>query len=176
MPVNDPRSLEALLEENRRLQELVTRAQALEAQNQALQGRVQELEQIRRELEHALAIYKRHLFGSRSEKIDAQELEARIAQAAREAKEQLANQKRPGDPPPEAEEEQPEETTPEQPADAPPGNGQGKGQPKPGKRKARPHGRGGFPAHLPRRQIDHPVEPAQAVCPCCPDHPLQSRG
>jgi len=55
-----------------------------------------------------VAVYRRCLFGSRSEKIDPNELEARIAQAAAEAREQLAKEKRPGDPPPEAEEEKPE--------------------------------------------------------------------
>jgi transposase len=39
------------------------------------------------------------------------------------------------------------------------------------KRKARPHGRGSFPAHLPRRRIEHPVDPAQAVCACCAGNP-----
>jgi transposase len=132
--------------------------QALQSQTQALQTHVQELETIRRHLEHTVAVYKRCLFGSRSEKIDPQELEARIAQAAAEAREQLAKEKRPGDPPPEAEEEKPEEkAAADQPAEK--------------KRQARPHGRGGFPAHLPRRRIEHPVDPAQAVCACCADHP-----
>ncbi len=144
--MNDPRSIEALLEEN-----------------QALQSRVQELEQIRRNLEHMIGVYQRHLFGSRSEKIDAQELEARIGQAAQEAREQMAKEKRPGDLPPEAEEEQPEKSAN--------GKSPGPAKDKDDKRKARPHGRGGFPAHLPRRRIEHPVEPAQAVCACCPDHP-----
>ena len=120
------------------------------------------LELIRRNLEHTVAVYKRCLFGSRSEKIDPQELEARIAKAAAEAREQLAKEKRPGDPPPEAEEEQPE---PKAPADKPAGSQKGK------KRKARPHGRGGFPAHLPRRRIEHPVAPAKAVCACCAGNP-----
>jgi transposase len=132
--------------------------QALQSQTQALQTHVQELETIRRHLEHTVAVYKRCLFGSRSEKIDPQELEARIAQAAAEAREHLAKEKRPGDPPPEAEEEKPEEkAAADQPAEK--------------KRQARPHGRGGFPAHLPRRRIEHPVDPAQAVCACCADHP-----
>lgn len=149
---------EALAEQNRQLQ----------AQNQALQNRVDELEQIRRHLEHTLAIFKRYLFGSRSEKVDPRELEARIAQAAAEAREDLAQQKRPGDPPPEAEEEQaetspPEEPAPEETASTPEGKAR--------KRRARPHGRGSFPLHLPRRRIEHPVDPAQATCPCCPDHP-----
>lgn len=163
--MNDPRSIEALLEENRRLQELGARAQELEAQNQALQSRVQELEELRRNLEHLIAVYQRHLFGSRSEKIDAQELETRIVQAAQEAREQMAKEKRPGDPPPEAEEEQPEKNATAKPS------GTGRDNEKDDKRKARPHGRGGFPAHLPRRRIEHPVEPTQAVCACCPDHP-----
>ena len=120
------------------------------------------LELIRRNLEHTVAVYKRCLFGSRSEKIDPQELEARIAKAAAEARAQLAKEKRPGDPPPEAEEEQPE---PKAPADKPAGSQKGK------KRKARPHGRGGFPAHLPRRRIEHPVAAAKAVCACCAGNP-----
>jgi transposase len=151
-------SVEALQEENRRLR----------SQVQELDNRVQELEQIRRALEHQLAVYKRHLFGSRSEKIDEAELEARISAAAREAREQLAQEKRPGDPPPEAEEEQPELSRTDSPSyDTPAGTAQAKGS----KRKARPHGRGELPAHLPRRLIEHPVDPAQSVCPCCPDHP-----
>jgi transposase len=148
----------------------------LEAQNDqlrqqlaALQTRLAELELIRQDLQHLIAIYQRHLFGSRSEKIDPKELEARIAQAAREAKEQIAQQKRPGDPPPEAEEERPEVSTSGQSSDSQSDAEQT--QSKDAKRKARPHGRGGFPAHLPRRRIVHPVDPAQAVCACCPDHP-----
>lgn len=162
-------------EQNRRLREqneaLRLQRDAVTAQNEALRLQLQELESIRRNLEHAVAVYQRSLFGSRSEKIDPKQLAARIAQAAAEAREQLAQEKRPGDPPPEAEEEQPEaqadvladSTAP--PADHP-------GHPeKENKRKARPHGRGAFPAHLPRRRIEHPVDPAKAVCACCPDHP-----
>jgi transposase len=140
-----------------------------QSENEALRIQIQELEVIRRNLEHTIAVYKRCLFGSRSEKIDPKELEARIAKAAAEAREQLAKDKRPGDPPPEAEEEQPEakataDTTAD-PADQPTDPEKAK------KRKARPHGRGGFPAHLPRRRIEHPVDPAKAVCACCSDHP-----
>lgn len=164
-----------LMEENQRLrqenQALRTQTQALQSQKEALQIQLQELETIRRNLEHTVAVYKRCLFGSRSEKIDPRELEARIAQAAAEAREQLAQDKRPGDPPPEAEEEQPEAKadTPADPA-APPADKPADPE-KQKKRKARPHGRGAFPAHLPRRRIEHPVDPAQAVCACCPDHP-----
>jgi transposase len=178
-----------LAEENRRLRQenealriqrdtleaqkeaLQSRADALRSQAEALGLQLQELELIRRSLEHTVAVFKRCLFGSRSEKIDPKELEARIAKAAAEAREQLAQEKRPGDPPPEAEEEKPEEKADssadqaDRPAD-PPGDPQ-----KEKKRKARPHGRGDFPAHLPRRRIEHPVDPAQAVCGCCPDHP-----
>lgn len=145
---------EKLAEKNRRLRQ----------ENEALRIQLQELEIIRRNLEHTIAVYKRCLFGSRSEKIDPKELEARIAQAAAEAREQLAKEKRPGDPPPEAEEEQPEEKA-DPPADKPLDPQKEK------KRQARPHGRGGFPAHLPRRRIVHPVDPAKAVCACCSDHP-----
>jgi transposase len=176
-------------EENRRLREenqalrlqrdafeaqkeaLQSQVDALRSQNEALRNQIQELESIRRNLEHTVAVYQRCLFGSRSEKIDPKELEARIAQAAAEAREQLAKEKRPGDLPPEAEEEQPEEQA-DTPADstAPPADKPGDPE-KEKKRKARPHGRGGFPAHLPRRRIEHPVDPAKAVCACCPDHP-----
>ena len=142
-----------------------------ESENQALRTQLEELELIRRNLEHAIAVYQRSLFGSRSEKIDPKELEARIAKAAQEAREQLAQEKRPGDPPPEAEEEQPEEKadSPDKPADSPADSQNG--EKKKEKRKARPHGRGGFPAHLPRRRIEHPVDPAQAVCACCAGNP-----
>jgi transposase len=166
---------ERLTEENRRLRQeleaLESEKQALLTQKQALEKQVQELENTRRNLEHTVAVYKRCLFGSRSEKMDPQELEARIAQAAVEAREQLAQDKRPGDPPPQAEEEQPEEkpepaADPASPPAAPPADKQKENQ-----RKARPHGRGAFPAHLPRRRIEHPVDPAQAHCACCPDHP-----
>jgi len=164
---------ERLAQENRRLREeneaLRLQRSQWQSENETLRTQLQELELIRRNLEHTIAVYKRCLFGSRSEKIDPKELEARIAQAAAEAREQLGKEKRPGDPPPEAEEEQPEEKatadTPAAPADQPTDPQKAK------KRKARPHGRGGFPAHLPRRRIEHPVDPAQAVCAGCSDHP-----
>jgi hypothetical protein len=166
-----------LSEENQRLRQeieaLRLQQSQWESEKQALRTQVEELELIRRNLEHAIAVYKRSLFGSRSEKIDPKELEARIAQAAREARKQLAQEKRPGDPPPEAEEEQPEETADspdDKPAD-PPADSQNGEEKKEKKRKARPHGRGRFPAHLPRRRIEHPVDPAQAVCACCAGNP-----
>jgi transposase len=162
-------------EENRRLRQEIqawqSQAQAWLSEKQAFQTQVQELESIGRNLEHTLAVYKRCLFGSRSEKIDPQELEARIAKAAAEAREQLAREKRPGDPPPEAEEEKPEEKADPPTDQADPPADRPADQEKEKKRKARPHGRGGFPAHLPRRRIEHPVDPAQARCACCPDHP-----
>jgi transposase len=173
-------------EENRRLREenqalqseaqaLQSEAQALRSQaesselrNKALQIQLEKLETLRRHLEHTIAVYQRSLFGSKSEKVDARELQTRILAAAAEARAQLAQEKRPGDPPPEAEEEQPEK-----PADAPvvPSAPEAAAPEKEPKRKARPHGRGSFPAHLPRRRIEHPVDAAQAVCACCPDHP-----
>ena len=108
-----PTPEERLAQENRRLRQdleaLQCQAQAWQFEKQAFQTQVQELESIRRNLEHTVAVYKRCLFGSRSEKIDPKQLEARIAKAAAEARQQLAKEKRPGDPPPEAEEEQPEE-------------------------------------------------------------------
>ena len=157
-----------LSEENRRLrqenQALGLQRSQWESENEALRNQLQELELIRRDLEHTIGVYKRCLFGSRSEKLDPKELEARIAQATAEAREQLAQEKRPGDPPSEAEEEQSEEK-----ADAPDDKTQDAQKEK--KRKARPHGRGGFPAHLPRRRIEHPVDPAKAVCACCAGNP-----
>jgi len=162
-----------LAEENRRLRQeneaLRLQRSDWDSERESLRTQLQDLELIRRNLEHTIALYQRCLFGSRSEKVDPKELEARIAQAAAEAREQLGQEKRPGDPPPEAEEEQPEEKTESvvDPADRPadqPGE-------KEKKRKARPHGRGEFPAHLPRRRIEHPVDPAKAVCACCAGNP-----
>jgi transposase/exonuclease VII small subunit len=145
----DPQALEA---ENQRLRE---RLAHLSTHAQALQTQIQELEAIRRDLEHTVALYKRCLFGSRSEKVDPAQLEARIAQYAQEAREAMAKEKRPSDPPPEAEEEQAEPVLKKKRA----------------QRKARPHGRGALPAHLPRRRIEHPLDPAQCVCSHCVDHP-----
>lgn len=148
-----------------RLAQLTTHAQTLQAQTQALQTQIQELEAIRGDLEHTIALYQRCLFGSRSEKVDPQELEARIAEYAQEAREAIVKEKRPEDPPPEAEEEQPEESAK---ASEPAGDQKTK-------RKARPHGRSALPAHLPRRRIEHPMDPAQCVCPSCVDHPALIR-
>jgi hypothetical protein len=150
-----------LAEENRRLLQ----------ENEALRIQLQELESIRRNLEHTVAVYKRCLFDSRSEKLDPKELEARIAQAAAEAREQRAKEKRLGDPPPEAEEEQPEQKADSPVGQADPPADRPADQEKEPKRKARPHGCGGFPAHLPRLRIEHPVDPAQALCAGCSDHP-----
>ena len=170
-----PTPEERLAQENRRLRQdleaLQCQAQAWQFEKQAFQTQVQELESIRRNLEHTVAVYKRCLFGSRSEKIDPKQLEARIAKAAAEARQQLAKEKRPGDPPPEAEEEQPEEKADNPTDSAQPPADRPTDRDKEPKRKARPHGRGGFPAHLPRRRIEHPVDPAQAHCTRCPDHP-----
>src|ERR1035437_7357568 len=63
---------ERLAEENRRLRQ---EPEALQSQAQAFQTQVQELETIRRNLEHTVAVYRRCLFGSRSEKIDPKQLE-----------------------------------------------------------------------------------------------------
>jgi septal ring factor EnvC (AmiA/AmiB activator) len=134
---------------------LQSQADALRSQTEALRIELQELQLIRRNLEHTIAVYQRCLFGSRSEKVDPKELEARIAQAAAEAREQLAQEKRPGDPPPEAEEEQPEAKADSPTDKADPPADQPDDPQKEKKRKARPHGRGGFPAHLPRRRIEH---------------------
>jgi transposase len=108
------------------------------------------------DLEHQIQVLKRCLFGSRSEKISPDELEALITEAAQEATDEILKAKRPDQPPAEAEEEQPEtsESLPR------------------GQRKARPHGRNRLPEHLPRRRIEHPIDPAQSRCPHCPRNPL----
>ena len=102
---------------------------------------------------------KRCLFGSRSEKISAEDLEARVAEYAREAAQAVADSKRPDEPPAEAEEEKPEPKT-QKDKDRK-------------QRKARPHGRNPLPEHLTRIRIEHPIDPAQSTCPHCPDHPPQ---
>ena len=178
-------SLDNLLAENRRLQEAlktwegqkqswvaekqswVAEKQSWESQRIFLESQRTLLESQLQQLKHTLGVFQRALFGSRSEKVSAQELEARIAQAAAEAREQLAAEKRPGDPPPEAEEEQTENPAGAPPADA----GTNDKDKKQEKRKARPHGRSPLPAHLPRRRIEHPLDPAHAFCVSCPDHP-----
>ena len=143
----------------------------LESERQTWAQQRELLESQVQQLKHTLGVYQRALFGSRSEKVSAQELAARIAQATAEAKAQLAKEKRPGDPPAEAEEEQPECGT-----EVPAADGASSGEVPPQdkkkeKRKARPHGRGPLPAHLPRRRIEHPVDPAKAFCAHCPEHP-----
>ncbi len=134
-------SPESLAAENQRLREALAEATA----------RIRDLEAIRQNLEHQMALFKRCLFGSRSEKVSAEELEARIAEHAREARQEAAQAKRPDDPPPEAEEEQPEEPA----AGAEGSHQESTPASKTSKRKARPHGRAPLPAHLPRRRIDH---------------------
>lgn len=146
----------ALAEAQARVRTMEAERQAMEQQCQALEGERRSMEQKLQELEHQLKLLKKCLFGSRSEKVSAEELEARIAQHAREAAEAVAQSKRPDEPPAEAEEERPE----------PRQKGQGKE-----KRKARPHGRGPLPAHLTRIRVAHPIDPARSVCPHCPDHP-----
>ena len=150
-------SPESLAAENQRLREALAEATA----------RIRDLEAIRQNLEHQMALLKRCLFGSRSEKVSAEELEARIAEHAREARQEAAQAKRPDDPPPEAEEEQPEEPA----AGAEGSHQESTPASKTSKRKARPHGRAPLPAHLPRRRIDHPIDPDKTTCPHCPDHP-----
>ena len=162
-------SAEDLLAEIGRLHEALSqansRAEALAAQREDLNAQVLELQAIRRDLEHQVALLKRCIFGSRSEKVSAEELEERIRKHAEEARSEIARERGPGDPPPETEEERPEE--PEEGGQAPEPTPAAKGP----KRKARPHGRGPLPAHLPRRRIEHAIDPARTTCPHCPDHP-----
>ena len=119
-------------------------------------AKIQDLEFIQLDLEHQIQVLKRCLFRSRSEKISPDELEALITEAAQEATDEILKAKRPDQPPAEAEEEQPEtsESLPR------------------GQRKARPHGQNHLPEHLPRRRIEHPIDPAQTRCPHCPGNPL----
>lgn len=130
---------------------LMAEAKILEAT-----AKIQDLEFIQLDLEHQIQVLKRCLFGSRSEKISPDELEALITEAAQEATDEILKAKRPDQPPAEAEEEQPEtsESLPR------------------GQRKARPHGRNRLPEHLPRRRIEHPIDPAKSRCPHCPGNPL----
>ena len=133
-----------------------TRASQAEAKVLEATAKIQDLEFIQLDLEHQIQVLKRCLFGSRSEKISPDELEALITEAAQEATDEILKAKRPDQPPAEAEEEQPEtsESLPR------------------GQRKARPHGRNHLPEHLPRRRIEHPIDPAQTRCPHCPGNPL----
>lgn len=164
-------SPESLAAENQRLRQALAEATAqgaaLETRIRDLESIRRDLESIRRDLEHQVALLKRCLFGSRSEKVSAEELEARVAEHAREALQEAAQARRPDDPPPEAEEEQPEEPA------APAEGSQQESTPASGgdRRKARPHGRAPLPAHLPRRRIEHAIDPSRMTCPHCPDHP-----
>lgn len=121
-----------------------------------------DLAQIRRrkkvqKLDHQLKLLKRCLFESRSEKISAEDLEARIQEHAQEAAWAVAGSRRPDEAPAEAEEEKPEPKT-QKDKDRK-------------QRKARPRGRNPLPEHLTRIRIEHPIDPAQSTCPHCPDHP-----
>ena len=71
-------------------------------------AKIQDLEFIQLDLEHQIQVLKRCLFGSRSEKISPDELEALITEAAQEATDEILKAKRPDQPPAEAEEEQQE--------------------------------------------------------------------
>ena len=133
-------------------------AKVTEAETKILEAaaKIQDLEQIRLDLEHQIEALKRCLFGSRSEKVSPSELDELIAEASQEAQEEILKAKRPDQPPAEAEEEKPEisQSLPRS------------------QRKARPHGRNRLPEHLPRRRIEHPIDPAQCRCPHCPGNPL----
>jgi chromosome segregation ATPase len=78
------------------------RASQAEAQIQTAEAKVikatakiQDLEQVRLNLEHQIQVLKRCLFGSRSEKISPDELEALIIEASQEATDQILKAKRP---------------------------------------------------------------------------------
>ena len=152
----------ALTESQERARIFEQQCQALEAERQTMERRYetmeaerQTMEQRVQELEHQLKLLKRCLFGSRSEKVSAEELEARIAEHAQEAALAVSQAKRPDEPPAEAEEEKPEP----------------KEDGKKSKKKARPHGRNPLPDHLPRVRVEHPLDPDKGTCPHCRDHP-----
>ena len=136
--------------------EATAKIQTAEAKVIKATAKIQDLEQVRLNLEHQIQVLKRCLFGSRSEKISPDELEALIIEASQEATDQILKAKRPDQPPAEAEEEKPE-TSQNLPRS---------------QRKARPHGRNRLPEHLPRRRIEHPIDPAKSRCPHCPGNPL----
>ncbi len=149
-------SAEEIEQRRQALAQAQERASQAEAKVLEATAKIQDLEFIQLDLEHQIQVLKRCLFGSRSEKISPDELEALITEAAQEATDEILQAKRPDQPPAEAEEEQPEtsESLPR------------------GQRKARPHERNRLPEHLPRRRIEHPIDPAQSRCPHCPGNPL----
>ena len=110
-----------------------TRASQAEAKILEATAKIQDLEFIQLDLEHQIQVLKRCLFGSRSEKISPDELEALIIEASQEATDQILKAKRPDQPPAEAEEEKPE-TSQNLPRS---------------QRKARPHGRNRLPGARP---------------------------
>lgn len=150
----DPQGLESL---TRALAEAQARLREMELENRELERQRQLMEQRLQALEHQLKLLRKCLFGSRSERVSPEELEARIAEHAREAAQAVGDSKRPDEPPAEAEEEKPEAKTQKD---------------KDRKlRKASPHGRSPLPEHLTRIRVEHPIDPARSTCPHCPDHP-----
>ena len=147
----------ALAEAQAQVRTLAAERQALAQQHAEMAQQHAEMTQKLQELEHQLKLLKRCLFGSRSEKVSPEELEARIKAHAQEAAQAVAEAKRPDEPPAEAEEEKPEPKQDKDKDRTP--------------RKARPHGRNPLPPHLPRIRIEHPIDPARSTCPHCPDHP-----
>ncbi len=80
---------------------------AMEREHREIQRQEEAMEQRPQALEHQLKLLNRCLFCSRSERVSAEELEARIAGHAQEAAQTVADSKRPDEPPAEAEEEKP---------------------------------------------------------------------
>ena len=66
----------ALAEAQARVRTMEAERQAMEQQCQALEGERRSMEEKLQELEHQLKLLKKCLFGSRSEKVSAEELEA----------------------------------------------------------------------------------------------------
>ena len=133
--------LEELESLRRALAEAQAKVRTLEAENEAMERQRQEMEQRLEELEHQLKLLKRCLFGSRSEKVNTEELEARIAEHAREVAQAVADSKRPDEPPAEAGEEK--------------ARPRPKGDGKKTQKKARPHWRNPLADHLTRSRVEH---------------------
>lgn len=81
--------------------------QAMEREHREIQRQDEAMEQRPEALEHQLKLLNRCPFCSRSERVSAEEPEARIAGHAQEAAQTVADSKRPDEPPAEAEEEKP---------------------------------------------------------------------
>ena len=113
----------------------------LRAYCQQLLTQVQDQQQLIAKLTHELALFRRYVYGRRSEQLDPGQLLLEFAEWAKTLHEASATP-----PPPEA------PATPE--AAAPP-------------RTRRGHGRTPLPAFLPRRRVEHGLPEGQCTCTAC---------